>query len=259
MNFDAEFGQFLLSFLGQVGRIRGEHARACVKEENACLPRIDVAEVALHEDLRDVADSAGKLYASGAAADDDKIERRMPAMFFHLALGKLKGEQDPSANLERVFNGFETGCKRRPVVVAKIGMCGTGGNNEVVVAELGSGSEGDAAARHIDSSDLVHQNFCVGLVAKDAAYGLGDIGRRQHRKRDLVKQRLKEMVVAAIDDRHGNGKVSQGTRGMQPSETTADDDDAGLTRSSSNELGGSCAHNVLTHSNGCGKGAWGSR
>ena len=55
-------------------------------------------------ELGDVADGAGQLDAGGAAADDDEVERRMPAVFLHLALGEFKGEQHAAADFEGVFD-----------------------------------------------------------------------------------------------------------------------------------------------------------
>ena len=46
-----------------------------------------MAEIVPHIELRDIADGASEFYASRAAADDDKIQRRMPAVLLHLALG----------------------------------------------------------------------------------------------------------------------------------------------------------------------------
>ena len=36
-------------------------------------------------------------------------------------------------------------------------------------------------------------------MAQDGADGLGDVGRRKHGQRHLVEQRLKGVVVAAVD------------------------------------------------------------
>src|SRR5437016_5017855 len=45
--------------------------------------------------------------------------------------------------------------------------------------------------------------------------------------RDLVKQRLKKMEVAAVDQRHMHGRVLQPPGGMQAAEAAADDYDMG--------------------------------
>jgi hypothetical protein len=39
------------------------------------------------------------------------------------------------------------------------------------------------------------------VVAEDGPNGLCNIGRGEHGKRDLVKERLKRVVIAAIDER----------------------------------------------------------
>ena len=73
----------------------------------------------------------------GSAADDDEIERRVPALLQHLALGQFEGQQHAAANLGGVFDGFEAGRERLPLIVAEIGVRGAGGEHEVVVGEAG--------------------------------------------------------------------------------------------------------------------------
>ena len=115
----------------------------------------------------------------------------MRAGFDHLPLSKLVGEQDPPANLEGVFDGFEAGRERLPLFVAEIGVRGAGGEDEIVVAEVSAAGKPHLPRSPIDVDDFVHEHFGVPLVAQDGANRLSDIGRRQHRKRDLVEQGLK--------------------------------------------------------------------
>ena len=117
-------------------RICGEDAAAAIEQKDAALGGIDVAKIVAHVKLRDVADGAGKLHAGGPAADDDEVQRRMPAVLDHLPLGQLEGQQHAAANLDGVFNGFQAGRKRRPLVVAEVGVRGSGGQDKVVVVEL---------------------------------------------------------------------------------------------------------------------------
>ena len=133
VDLDAQMGESGFGFGGEVGRIGGQDARAGVEQEHAGFGGVDVAEVVAHEELGDVANGAGQLDAGGAAADDDEVERRMPAVFLHLALGQFKGKQNAAANFEGVLDGLEAGRERFPIVMAEIGVGGSGGEDEVVV------------------------------------------------------------------------------------------------------------------------------
>ena len=136
--------QLLFGFGGEVFRIGGEYARAIVEDHDASLSGIDVAEIVPHIKLGDVADGSGELNAGGAATDDNKVERRMPALLLHLALGQLESEKDATADLGGVLDGLKAGGERSPLVLAEIGMCRSGGDDEVVVGEMRARGELDA-------------------------------------------------------------------------------------------------------------------
>ena len=187
-----------------------------------------MAEVVAHVELGDVADGAGQLDAGGPAADDDEVERRVPAVLDHLPLGQLEGQQDAAANLDGVFDGFEAGSERRPLVVAEVGVGGAGGEDEVVVRELGAAEPRVTwRAADVDADDLVHEHLGVLLVAQDGADGLGDVGRREHGQGHLVEERLKDVVVAAVDDRDVDGEPCEAVGGVDAGKAAADNDHAG--------------------------------
>ena len=192
VDFDAEAFELGFGFGGEILRIGGQHARAAVEQHDAALGGVDVAEVVAHVELGDVADGAGELHAGGSAADDDEIERRVPALLEHLPLGQLKGQQHAAANLGGVFDGFEAGRERLPLVVAEIGVRGAGGENEIVVVEARAAGQRHLPRGDVDGDHLIHEHLSVALVAQNGADGLGDVGRREHGQRHLVEQRLKE-------------------------------------------------------------------
>ena len=115
MDFDAQALERRLGFGREIRRISGEHARAAVEQQHAALGGIDVAKVVAHVELCDVADGAGELDAGGAAADDDEVEGRVPALLEHLALGQLEGQQHAAANLDGVFDGLEARREAAPI------------------------------------------------------------------------------------------------------------------------------------------------
>jgi hypothetical protein len=62
-------------------------------------------------------------------------------------------------------------------------------------------------------------------MAQDVADRRGDVPLGEHPGRDLVEQRLEEVVVGAIDHHHLDRRAPQGLGGEQPGEPAADDDD----------------------------------
>jgi len=57
------------------------------------------------------------------------------------------------------------------------------------------------------------------------ADGHRDVGRVQRGGRDLVKEGLEEMVIAAVQERHLDGRLAERAGRGQASEPTSNDDD----------------------------------
>ncbi len=66
----------------------------------------------------------------------------------------------------------------------------------------------------------------LGWLAQDGADGLGDVGRGEDGEGHLVEQRLKGVVVAAVDEGDVDGQLGQAFGGVDAGKTAADDDDA---------------------------------
>jgi len=65
---------------------------------------------------------------------------------------------------------------------------------------------------------------------------LGDVGGRKNGEGHLVEQRLKGVVVAAVDEGEVDGKMSDAACGVEACKTAADDENAGT--GGGNRLGG---------------------
>src|SRR5262249_61760966 len=81
------------------------------------------------------------------------------------------------------------------------------------------------AARGGARLDLPEHHPSVLRITQDGADRLGDVRRPERRGCDLVKQRLKQMIVVAVDDQHVGGRAGQRPRSEQAAEPTTDDDD----------------------------------
>jgi hypothetical protein len=89
----------------------------------------------------------------------------------------------------------------------------------------------------IDTVHMAEMNLDVRRVPELHADGHGDVGRIQAGGRDLIQQRLKEVMVATIDEDDPKALVvGEGLRRIQAREARADDDrDPGLGHSTDTE------------------------
>lgn len=110
--------------------------------------------------------------------------------------------------------------------MAKIGMSRAGRQHQPVVAQAAPVDD-DLPRLGIDRAHLSEEHGGVALPSQDAAHRPGDVGGRQAGSRHLVKQRLEQVVVVAVDDRDIDRTVGQSLRGEQAAEAGADNDDPG--------------------------------
>ncbi len=64
------------------------------------------------------------------------------------------------------------------------------------------------------------------MVAQEGADRRGDVGRRQRRGRNLIQERLEQMMVRAVDQQDIDGRAGEPGRRCQSAEAAAHDDDA---------------------------------
>ena len=88
------------------------------------------------------------------------------------------------------------------VVVAEVGLAGAGGDDQRVVGRHGLAAEhvrGDRAGLEVDVGDLAEQHLGVVLPGQDLAGRRRDLALGEDAGRDLVEQRL-EQVVGRLGD-----------------------------------------------------------
>jgi hypothetical protein len=81
----------------------------------------------------------------------------------------------------------------------------------------------DLAGADVDVLDLGQHHAHERVVAEDVTDGGRDLALREDAGRHLVEQRLKEVVVGAVDQRHPDGLPLEGAGGEQPTEAAPDD------------------------------------
>src|SRR4051812_22051963 len=97
-------------------------------------------------------------------------------------------------------------------------------DDQVVVRELSSGIGDDDAAIGVDSFDARHEYRGVSLLAEEPANGRHDICWCERRGGDLIQQRLKEMMIRAVEHQKFYLRALQCARGVQAAKAAADDD-----------------------------------
>jgi len=109
-----------------------------------------------------------------------------------------------------------------PVVVPVVGALRAGGDDQRVVRKVGAVREHDAFRLGIDVDHLSEQYAHVLLAAEHAAQGRGDLAGRQRAGSNLIKERLEEVIVAPIEERHVHRHGLQRAGRAEAAEPAAD-------------------------------------
>src|SRR5690606_9561179 len=115
------------------------------------------------------------------------------------------------------------------VVVAEVGLVGSGGDDETVVLELEvhvTGGGVDGPGGHIDPVDVTEGDGGVLLVPEDQPRGRRDLADGQDAGGHLVQQRLEEVVTGPGDQGYVHVRLLERARCGQPAESGPDDDHA---------------------------------
>ena len=210
----------------QILRQGGQHPRAGFEQDDAGRARIDPPEIVGQCLARDIGDRPRHFDACCTAADDDESEEPLPLGVVVHKLGLLECQENAAANAGRVFDALEPRRDSLPLVVTEIGMHGPRGDDQIVIRHR-TGAGFDAPSGGIHAGDIRHQHRRILLLAQDMADRPGDLRRRQRSGRDLIKQRLKAMMVLAIDQGHVDGRAGKGLRGHESAEARPDNDHLG--------------------------------
>jgi len=140
-----------------------------------------------------------------------------------LRLGTLQREEDAAADGERILDRFDAGRVSRPIVAAEVGVSGAGREDQPVVRERTSALEHHVAGVRKDRTNAVEQHADVLRASQDRPDRRRDIGGGQGRGRDLIQQRLKDVVVAPVDQRDVDVSPREPLGRGEPAEAAADD------------------------------------
>jgi hypothetical protein len=208
-----------------------QHTIGGLDENDAGAAGIDGAEVAPQGVARQLGDLAGHLDAGGTGADDDEREPRVPCLCVRLALGGFTGGEEAAANRECTLERLDLGGVHPPLLVAEVRVMRAAGDDQRVVAEPircrhgRDGAQVQLTRIEVEVGDLGQQDADIAVALEDRAERMGDLAGRQRPRCDLLRQRLEEMEVAAVDERDLDRRAPQRQDRLEASKTAAADDD----------------------------------
>src|SRR4029453_18091743 len=155
-------------------------------------------------------------------------EERAASLVVGLALRAFEGKQDPTPDLQGVLERLKTRGPPLPPLVSEVRVPGSGRDDEIVVREPPVGQQ-ELPASPVDPDGVGEENRGVRLPPQDRADGIGDVSRRESRRRHLVEQGLEEVMVAAVDERDADRDVVERPDDIQPAESGSHDNDVWFT------------------------------
>src|SRR5215472_10990322 len=184
-----------------------------------------MAKVAGERRLRQLGERAGELDPGRAAADDYKRQQPPLLCLIVAILGALEGNENAAPHRGGILDALEPRGQRRPLVVAEIGFSSAGRDDQLVVWNAALCGL-HRVVGDIDADHCAEEHLGICLTRKDATDRRSDVGRRQSRSGDLVEKRLKQMVIAAVDNRHIRIDAGEPHRRGKAAEPGPDHDDA---------------------------------
>ena len=188
-----------------------------------------------------------------SATDHDEGRQRLHFLRIGAGLGPVEGLEDAAADLQRVRQRLQHGGVLGPFVVAEPGVDRPGRQDEVIVVDRAGIADADLALHLVDPFDLAEHHRDVLVRAEQRADRRGDVGRRQRRGRDLVEQRLEEVVVGAVDQHELDVELGDVHRRLQAAETAADDGNDRLPGLLAGEQDGLRSRSAWLAPRGCGR------
>ncbi len=189
------------------------------------MTRVDAPKIPRERIAAHLADCTCQLDAGGAAADDDERQVSTPLVRIAFFFRRLEGFQDSPPDLGRLRQRLQPGRVLLPLLVTEVRVLSTAGEQDIVVREV-AGVGDDLARVDVEALCFGFHDPDVRLSGKYASNRHRDVGGTQSRHRHLIKKRLKEVMILAIDDRHGDiAQATQPLCGVQSCESRTDDDD----------------------------------
>ena len=204
-----------------------ERRRLARLEQNDARAReVELRELLTQGVPVDLGEGSGDLDTRRAAADNHYVER--PGRHQLGIRGRqFKPTQHACPDAERVIEALERqavlGCTGHAAEV----RLEAGREHEIVEADPVAARENELVAVPVDTARYAKAEVEVVSSAEEASDRVCDVLDVQKRVRDLVDQRLEEVVVVYVDQRHVHGRLRECLCGLDAAHTSADDHHAG--------------------------------
>ncbi len=182
-----------------------------MRVSSSAISRVVLDQHAAHQ----LSQRADELDAGGAAAGDDEGQQRAAHVGIGLGRGALEGAQDAVAQPGGVVEALDDVAVPLDAVHAEEVGGGPGGQDQVIVAQR-AGVGLHLAAVKVDAGDARHAEGDVRPVAHGGAHRVGNRLQLDAGGRDLIQQRLEQVVVVAVDEPHVEALVAQFPGSPQP-------------------------------------------
>ena len=215
----------------QRGREPRQNSVGSLDEQDACLARVDDAEVAPQRVPRQLGDLAGDLHAGRAGTDDDEREPFVAGGCVRLDFCCFEGGEEAAADGDRALERLDLRGVHLPLLVTEVRVVRAAGDDQGVVAEavrcgdVVDRAQPQLASVEVEVLDLRQEDADIVVALEDRPERVGDLARRKRACRDLVRERLEEMEVAAVDERDLDRRAPKLRHRCEAAEASAYDDD----------------------------------
>ena len=219
--------QGLGRLLRQFRAEHGQRRAAAVEQQYPGILRFDVPELGAKGLGGDLSDLPGEFHAGRAGADQG--EGQVGPAFLRVGgrVRHLERSVHPAPDRERIGDRLHPRCPPGVLGMAEVGLPDSGGDDEVVIAELDAVAADppgqDAPAGDIKIDDLSHDAVDVLLLPEQVTQRGGDLPLGHDAGGALVEQRLEHVMLSPVDQRHRGVGVPQPADREQAGEAAAHD------------------------------------
>jgi hypothetical protein len=117
-----------------------------------------------------------QFHTGGSRTNDDKGQQRLPLRWIRFLFGLLIGGEEALPNLQRALQTVHARRVWSPVVMAKVMVVGTGGDDEGVVGQFPTTVDHQPVL-DVNSSHLAHERADVLGLAENLTQRRGNVSR----------------------------------------------------------------------------------
>ncbi len=181
--------------------------------------------------MRELGDLADDLDAGRPGADDDEGQIGFALALVGCHVRHFERTQNVIPQVASVLQRLHSGRELRPLVVPEIRMGCAGGHYQGVVRQRYPRAvrrdRADGLRRQVDVHDFAEHDVGVLLFVHNASQRRRDQTLGQDAGGNLIEQRLEQMMVRPVDQRHVDVGLRQHSADVDATETSADHNDFG--------------------------------